>query len=251
MAILDEWLPRERRRGDVPLLGGYLNARARILAFLGRLREAEEVAREGLSYDTVFVHSWGQPSMLAALITPLVWMGRFEEAQQVLDERAPAGPIGPVGTFHIARMELRCAQGRYEEAVADAEALIKRLAARRHGGIRLLDVAAATFLAAGDHERAAQVARDGLEVVLGAPQRLVNQRLLSSSSKPQHTEVRRDSKRSRFWMEVSRHQLAPNHRAPPATSSLKRRRPSSPPSRNRPRVYRIGSRCALRAVASA
>jgi DNA-binding CsgD family transcriptional regulator len=171
IAILDEWLPRERRRGDVPLLGGYLNARARILAFLGQLREAEQVAREGLSYDTVFVHSWGQPSMLAALITPLVWMGRVDEAQQALEEQAPDGPIGPVGTFHIARMELRCAQGRYGEAVADAEALIERLAARRHGGIRLLDVAAATFLAAGDRERAAQVARDGLEVARrwGAP----------------------------------------------------------------------------------
>ena len=163
-AILNERLEHERRRGDVPLLGGYLNARSRILAFIGELREAEQVAREGLAYDTVFVHSWGQPSMLAALITPLVWMGRIEEAQQALEERGPDGPIGPVGTFHIARMELRCAQGRYAEAVADAELLIERLAARRHAGVHLLDVAAATFLAAGDHERAAQVARDGLEV---------------------------------------------------------------------------------------
>jgi DNA-binding CsgD family transcriptional regulator len=162
LAILNERLERERRRGDVPLLGGYLNARSRILAFIGELQEAEQVAREGLAYDTVFVHSWGQPSMLAALITPLVWMGRIEEAQQALDERGPSGPIGPVGTFHISRMELRCAQGRYEEAVADAEMLIERLAARRHAGVHLLDVAAATFLAAGDHERAAQVARDGL-----------------------------------------------------------------------------------------
>jgi DNA-binding CsgD family transcriptional regulator len=171
MAMLDERLAHERRRGDVPLLGGYLNARSRILAFLGDLQEAERTAREGLAYDTVFVHSWGQPSMLAALITPLVWMGRVEEAQQALDERGPDGPIGPVGTFHIARMELRCAQGRYEEAVADAEALIERLAVRRHAGIRLLDVAAATFLAAGDHERAAQVARDGLDATRrwGAP----------------------------------------------------------------------------------
>jgi DNA-binding CsgD family transcriptional regulator len=171
MAMLDERLARERRRGDVPLLGGYLNARSRILAFLGQLQEAERVAREGLAYDTVFVHSWGQPSMLAALITPLVLMGRVDEAQAALDERGPDGPIGPVGTFHIARMELRCAQGRYDEAVADAEALIARLAVRRHAGIRLLDVAATTFLAAGDHRRAAQVARDGLATTRrwGAP----------------------------------------------------------------------------------
>jgi DNA-binding CsgD family transcriptional regulator len=171
MAMLDERMAHERRRGDVPLLVGYLNARSRILAFLGELHEAERVAREGLAYDTVFVHSWGQPSLLAALITPLVWMGRVEEAQQAMDERGPDGPIGPVGTFHIARMELRCAQGRYEEALADAEALIERLAVRRHAGIRLLDVAAATFLAAGDHERAAQVARDGLDATRrwGAP----------------------------------------------------------------------------------
>ncbi len=192
MAILDEWLPRERRRGDVPLLGGYLNARSRILAFLGQLREAEQVAREGLSYDTAFVHSWGQPSMLAALITPLVWMGRIEEAQQALDEREPDGPIGPVGTFHIARMELRCAQGRYEEAVADAEELIERLAARRHGGIRLLDVAAATFLAAGDHERAARVARDGLEVARrwGAPSTIApNLRVLGLATREEQPLV--------------------------------------------------------------
>jgi DNA-binding CsgD family transcriptional regulator/tetratricopeptide (TPR) repeat protein len=171
LTILDERLARERRRGDVPLLGGYLNARSRILAFIGELQDAEQVAREGLAYDTEFVHSWGQPSMLAALITPLVWMGRVEEAQEALEERGPNGSIGPVGTFHIARMELRCAQGRYEEAVADAEVLIERLAARRHAGVHLLDVAAATFLAAGDHERAAQVARDGLEATRrwGAP----------------------------------------------------------------------------------
>ncbi len=171
MALLDERIANERRRGDIPLLVGYLNAQSRILAFLGQLRQAEQVAREGLSYDTVFVHSWGQPSLLAALITPLVWMGRVEEAQRALDERAPDGPIGPAGTFHIARMELRCAQGRYDEAVADAETLIERLTARRHGGIRLVGVAAATFLAAGDHARAARVARDGLEVARrwGAP----------------------------------------------------------------------------------
>jgi DNA-binding CsgD family transcriptional regulator len=168
-AMLDRQIEHERRRGDIPLLVGYLNARSRTLAFLGELREAEQAAREGLAYDTVF--ELGQPSLLASLITPLVWMGRIEEAQQALDERGPDGSIGPVGTFHIARMELRCAQGRYAEAVADAEALIERLAARRHAGIHMLDVAAATFLAAGDHVRAAQVARDGLEVTRrwGAP----------------------------------------------------------------------------------
>ena len=168
-AVLDRRIEHERRRGDIPLLVGYLNARSRTLAFLGQLREAEEVAREGLAYKTVF--ELGQPSLLASLITPLVWMGRIEEAQQALDERGPDGPIGPVGTFHIARMELRCAQGRYAEAVADAEALIERLAARCHAGIHMLDVAAATFLAAGDHVRAAQVARNGLEVTRrwGAP----------------------------------------------------------------------------------
>ncbi len=171
LGMLEERIAHERRRGDVPLLVGYLNARARVLAFLGALQEAEATAREGLAYDTVFVHSWGQPSLLAALITPLVWAGRVEEAQAALDERGPAGPIGPVGTFHVARMELRCAQGRHDEAVADAEALLSRLQARGHAGIRLRDVAAATFLAAGEDTRAAQVAREGLAIARrwGAP----------------------------------------------------------------------------------
>ncbi len=171
LEVLRERIAHERRRGDVPLVVGYLNARSRIQAFLGALAEAETTAREGLAYDTVFVHSWGQPSLLAALITPLVWAGRIEEAQAELDERGPAGPIGPVGTFHVARMELRCAQGRHDEAVADAEALLGRLRARGHAGIRLRDVAAATFLAAGENTRAAEVAREGLAVARrwGAP----------------------------------------------------------------------------------
>jgi DNA-binding CsgD family transcriptional regulator/tetratricopeptide (TPR) repeat protein len=171
LRMLEERIAHERRRGDVPLLVGYLNARARVLAFLGALEEAEATAREGLAYDTVFVHSWGQPSLLAALLVPLVWAGRIEEAQAALDERGPAGPIGPVGTFHVARMELRSAQGRHDEAVADAEALLSRLQARGHAGIRLRDVAAGTFLAAGEDTRAAQVAREGLDIARrwGAP----------------------------------------------------------------------------------
>jgi DNA-binding CsgD family transcriptional regulator len=83
----------------------------------------------------------------------------------------PEEPIGPVGTFHAARMELRSAQGRHEEALADAETLLARLELRGHTGIRLLDTAAEAFLAAGDPVRAADVARRGLKVsrAWGAP----------------------------------------------------------------------------------
>jgi DNA-binding CsgD family transcriptional regulator len=164
LSLLDELITRERQRGDVPLLVGYLNARSRILAYLGRLAEAEAVARQGLELHSAAVHVWGHPSLVAALITPMVAAGRVGEAEVALEQLAPAGSIGPVGTFHIARMELWSVQGRHELAVANAEELLARLDARAHAGIRLREVAAATFLAAGDRTRAIEVAQRGLEV---------------------------------------------------------------------------------------
>jgi DNA-binding CsgD family transcriptional regulator len=169
LELLDELIARERRRGDVTVLAAYLNVLARILAFLGRLGEAEAAAREGSELSGAY-HA-GRPALVAALVTPLVAAGRLEEAESALSEFAPDQPIGPVGTFHAARMELRSAQGRHAEAVADAEELLARLDARCHAGIRLVDIAAATFLAAGDPARAAGVARRGLEATRrwGAP----------------------------------------------------------------------------------
>jgi DNA-binding CsgD family transcriptional regulator len=169
LALLEELIERERRRGDVALLAPYRNVLARILAYLGRLADAEATAREAL--ELFGPDHYARLPALAALITPLVAAGRLAEAEAALSEFARGGPIGPVGTFHAARMELRSAQGRHEEAVADAEELLARLDARGHSGIRLLDIAAATLLAAGDRARAAEVARRGLKVsrAWGAP----------------------------------------------------------------------------------
>jgi DNA-binding CsgD family transcriptional regulator len=82
-------------------------------------------------------------------------------------------------------MELRSAQGRHEEALADAETLLARLDLRGHAGIRLLDAAAAALLAAGDPVRAAEVARRGLKVsrAWGAPSTIAsNLRVLGQAT---------------------------------------------------------------------
>jgi DNA-binding CsgD family transcriptional regulator len=82
-------------------------------------------------------------------------------------------------------MELRSAQGRHEEALADAETLVARLERFGHAGIRLLDTAAAAFLAAGDPVRAAKVARRGLNVsrAWGAPSTIApNLRVLGQAT---------------------------------------------------------------------
>lgn len=96
---------------------------------------------------------------------------RVEEASATLESRPPSGRIGPLGTFHMARMALRTAEGRHDEAVADAHELLARIAARRHAGMRLSDAAAEALLAAGRVEEAVAVARAGLQTALwwGAP----------------------------------------------------------------------------------
>jgi DNA-binding CsgD family transcriptional regulator len=183
IALIDELITRERRRGDVWLLGAYLNTLARILVYLGRLSEAEVAAREGL--ELPIADGYARPALVAALVSSLVAAGRLEEAEAAVALVDPEEPIGPVGTFHAARMELRSAQGRHEEALADAKTLLARLDLRRHAGLRLLDAAAAAFLAAGDPVRAAEVARRGLKVsrAWGAPSTIAsNLRVLGQAT---------------------------------------------------------------------
>ena len=172
LELLDAGERRARGRGAVPLLAMVLNARSRILASVGEFERAYEVVREVTELDLEGPVRYGVPTVAGVLVMPLVELGRLEEARLELERHAPRGGyIGPIGSLHAARMALHLAEGRTEHAVADAEELLARLRDRRHGGLRLKDAAAETLLAAGQRERAAAVAAEGLEVAerWGAP----------------------------------------------------------------------------------
>jgi DNA-binding CsgD family transcriptional regulator len=172
LELLDAGERRARGRGAVPLLAMVLNARSRILASVGELERAYEVVREVTELDLEGPVRYGVPTVAGVLVMPLVELGRLKEARLELDRHAPRdGYIGPIGSLHAARMALHLAEGRTEHAVADAEELLARLRDRRHGGLRLKDAAAETLLAAGQRERAAAVAAEGLEAAerWGAP----------------------------------------------------------------------------------
>ncbi len=172
LELLDAGERRARRRGAVPLLAMVLNARSRILASVGELEQAYEVAHEVTELDLEGPLWYGVPTIAGVLMMPLVELGRLEEARLELERYGPReGYIGPIGSLHTARMALHLAEGQTERALADAEELLERLRDRRHGGLRLKDAAAETLLAAGRRERAAAVAAEGLEVAerWGAP----------------------------------------------------------------------------------
>jgi DNA-binding CsgD family transcriptional regulator len=156
----------------VPLLAIVLNARSRILASVGELERAHEVVREVTELDLEGPVRYGVPTVAGVLVMPLVELGRLEEARLELERHEPReGYIGPIGSLHAARMALHLAEGQTQRAVADAEELLERLRGRRHGGLRLKDIAAETLLVAGQRERAAAVAAEGLEAAerWGAP----------------------------------------------------------------------------------
>src|SRR5262249_30149812 len=93
----------------------------------------------------------------------LVESGRPGEAEAVMAEHRPKRVL-PVGTWHVGRIAVLRAQQRPGEAVIVAEELLKRLAQRHHAGIRLREHAAEAFLDAGDRERAAAIAAEGIAV---------------------------------------------------------------------------------------
>jgi DNA-binding CsgD family transcriptional regulator len=172
LELLDAGEGRARRRGAVPLLAMVLNARSRILASLGEFEQAYEVMREVVELDLEGPVRYGVPTVAGVLVMPLVELGRLDQARVEFERHAPReGHVGPIGSLHAARMALHLAEGRIELAVADAEELLERLRGRRHSGLRLKDAAAETLLAAGQRERAAAVAAEGLEAAerWGAP----------------------------------------------------------------------------------
>ena len=152
-----------KRHASVPLIAAATTARSRIMRALGRLEEAELAARRALDLDPESVHRFGYPAVIGGLVEVLVESGRPGEAEAVMAEHSP-GLVLPAGTWHAARIALLCAQHRHDEAAVVAEELLERLAQRHHAGIRLREHAAQAFLDAGDRERAAAVAAEGIAV---------------------------------------------------------------------------------------
>jgi DNA-binding CsgD family transcriptional regulator len=139
---------------------------------LGEFERAYEVVREVTELDLEGAVRYGVPTVAGVLVMPLVELGRLDEARRELERHEPReGHVGPIGSLHAARMALHRAEGRIELAVADAEELLERLRGRRHSGLRLKDTAAETLLVAGQRERAAAIAAEGLEAAerWGAP----------------------------------------------------------------------------------
>lgn len=152
-----------RLRASVSLIVAAVYVRARIMSALGQLDEAEGMARRILDMEPESMHPFGYPAIVGGLTETLVESGRPDEAEAVMAEHTPRRVL-PVGTWHAGRISVLRAQQRHDEAVTVAEELLERLAQRHHAGIRLREHAAEAFLDAGDRERAAVVAAEGISV---------------------------------------------------------------------------------------
>ena len=89
LELLDAGERRARRRGAVPLLAMVLNARSRILASVGELEQAYEVAHEVTELDLEGPLRYGVPTIAGVLMMPLVELGRLEEARLELERYGP------------------------------------------------------------------------------------------------------------------------------------------------------------------
>lgn len=163
LRLVEDMEASGKMRASAPLIGAALCARARIMCALGQLDEAERIARRALDMEPESMHPFGYPAIIGCLAEILVEAGRAAEAEAVMAEHTPSRVL-PVGTWHAARISVLRAQQRNEEAVAVAEELLVRLEQRHHAGIRLREHAAEAFLDAGDRERAASVAAEGIAV---------------------------------------------------------------------------------------
>ena len=112
LELLDAGERRARRRGAVPLLAMVLNARSRILASVGELEQAYEVAHEVTELDLEGPLRYGVPTIAGVLMMPLVELGRLEEARLELERYGPReGYIGPIGSLHTAQDGAASARG--------------------------------------------------------------------------------------------------------------------------------------------
>jgi DNA-binding CsgD family transcriptional regulator len=155
-------------RASTPGLGLTTLWRAIVAHRRGELEAAAEHASAGLDLNVRVGTHFGISWQLAALIAALVDMGRFEEADDALDRTAGAlrgSHTSGLLPLLTQRARLRLAQGRPEEALADAE----RLAELAGTGPKVaawtphLELAALAQAQLGENESAERTASQALE----------------------------------------------------------------------------------------
>lgn len=156
-----------RGRGSGSALVNASIALARLHMYRGDVAEAEAAIR---LVDEVAPHigyPYGAYSAAAGLVLALVERGELEEAEAVLDQHGVAvGPLPLLATGQTllhARIVLRNAQARHDEAAADARELLRRQAIRGHAGLPHGPAVVEALLHVGDDEAALQVATTQLE----------------------------------------------------------------------------------------
>jgi len=124
--VFDAVIAAAKRRGELAILGSAMFLRSEAFFREGAVARAEELARacweegtaEGLAMESPAV---GLVFAGGSLVNPLVARGELAEAQRYIDRMPEPLPIRSEMLLP-ARAELRLAQGRVEEAIADLRA---------------------------------------------------------------------------------------------------------------------------------
>ena len=171
---------------------------ARLHMHRGEPAAAEAAARAALAEVGRETHRFAFYESLAQLVRALTERGRLDDADVLLAsyelDRASPPPLGGVAPFLAARVGLRVAQARHDQALADGEDLLRRLERRGNRGLRLRMPVAAALLAAGRTaegrrlaaEEVERAARYGAPSALGVAQRTLG--LAGGSGALQHSQ---------------------------------------------------------------
>ena len=135
--------------------------RARILASLGRLEEAERAALDA------FERAPGRRDVMETVVAVYAAAGRLDEALASFEEADSVGALGPPGLLLLAR--LRLARGRTAEA---REALERALEARPDLVGARNDLAYLLAVEGRDLDRAQRLAREAVDARPEDPQAL-------------------------------------------------------------------------------
>ena len=146
--VLDQAMELGRLSGNQRALGNFLSLRATLSYAIGDLAAAETQIRTHLGPLRGEMNWAASAYSVSVLVKVLTRRGAFEEAEALLADGDPEP--WPASTnlqyfLRSARGELRCAQGRYEEGVAD-------LAAAREALMRFNSYAGAPFAVYGESE---------------------------------------------------------------------------------------------------
>jgi DNA-binding CsgD family transcriptional regulator len=128
--LLDAAVATAQRRGSTADIAIAYAARAQLHRRAGRLGEAEADARTALAAGGESGWAGGGEGAIIPLVGALVEQGRLDEADRLLAEAYPDGRAIPdhphMNWLILERMDLRIAQGRRDEALADWTESVRR-----------------------------------------------------------------------------------------------------------------------------